>query len=132
MIPGSGRFAWRRKWQHTPGFLPGKFHGQRRLTGYSSRGHKELDTAEATIVVQSLTWTQHTRLPLLVLLFRCSAMSDSAIAWTAASPASPVLHHLPELAQTHVCLVSDAIQPSHPLSSPSPPAFNISQHQGLC
>ena len=93
--------------------LAWKIHGQRRLTGYSSRGHKELDTAEATIVVQSLTWTQHTRLPLLVLLFRCSAVSDSAIAWTAASPASPVLHHLPELAQTHVCLVSDAIQPSH-------------------
>ena len=36
-----------------------------------------------------------------------------------------VLHHLPELAQTHICWVSDAIQPSCPLSSPSPPAFNI-------
>ena len=43
----------------------------------------------------------------------------------------PVLHHLPELAQTHVHWVSDAIQPSHPLSSLSPPALNISQHQGL-
>ena len=43
----------------------------------------------------------------------------------------PVLHHLPELAQTPVHRVSDAIQPSHPLSSPSPPAFNLSQHQGL-
>ena len=38
---------------------------------------------------------------------------------------------LPELTQTHVHRVSDAIQPSHPLSSPSPPAFNPSQHQGL-
>ena len=43
----------------------------------------------------------------------------------------PVLHHLLELAQTHVHWVSDAIQPSHPLSSPSPPAFNLSQNQGL-
>ena len=43
----------------------------------------------------------------------------------------PVLHHLPELAQTHVHWVSDAIQPSHPLLSPSPPAFNLSHHQGL-
>ena len=43
----------------------------------------------------------------------------------------PVLHHLPELAQTHVCWVSDATQPSHPLSSPSLPAFNLFQHQGL-
>ena len=43
----------------------------------------------------------------------------------------PVHHQLPELAQTHVQWVSDAIHPSHPLSSPSPPAFNLSQHQGL-
>ena len=40
-------------------------------------------------------------------------------------------HQLPELAQTHVHQVGDVIQPSHPLSSPSPPAFNLSQHQGL-
>ena len=43
----------------------------------------------------------------------------------------PVHNQLLELAQTHVHGVSDAIQPSHPLSSPSPPAFNLSQHQGL-
>ena len=43
----------------------------------------------------------------------------------------PVLHHLPALAQIHVHWVSDAIQPSLPLSSPSPHAFNLSQHQGL-
>ena len=43
----------------------------------------------------------------------------------------PVLHHFLEFAQTHVHWISDAIQPSHPLSSPSPPAFNLSQHQGL-
>ena len=38
--------SWRRKWQPTPGFLPGKFHGQRSLAGYSPRGLKELDTTE--------------------------------------------------------------------------------------
>ena len=43
----------------------------------------------------------------------------------------PVHHQLLELAQTQVHWVGDAIQPSHPLSSPSPPAFNLSQHQGL-
>ena len=47
------------------------------------------------------------------------------------SPDFPVLHQLPELAQTHVHCVNDAMQPSHPLSSPSPPALNLSQHQGL-
>ena len=47
------------------------------------------------------------------------------------TPGLPVHHHLLELAQAHVHWVGDAIQPSHPLSSPSPPAFNLSQHQGL-
>ena len=46
-------------------------------------------------------------------------------------PGLPVHHQLPESTQTHVYRVSDAIQPSHPLSSPSPPALNLSQHQGL-
>ena len=47
------------------------------------------------------------------------------------TPGPPVHHQLPELAQTHVHWVGDAIQPSHPLSFPSPPAFSLSQHQGL-
>ena len=47
------------------------------------------------------------------------------------TPGFPVHHQLSELAQTHVHRVGDAIQPSHPLSSPSPPAFNLSQHPGL-
>jgi len=54
----------------------------------------------------------------------CSPMDCS-------TPGFPVLNDLPELAQTHVHWVSDAIQPSHPLSSPSPPAFNLPQHEGL-
>ena len=47
------------------------------------------------------------------------------------TPGLCVHHQVPELAQTHVHRVSDAIQPSHPLSSPSPPALSLSQHQGL-
>ena len=47
------------------------------------------------------------------------------------TPGLPVHHQLREFTQTHVHRVSDAIQPSHPLSSPSPPAPNPSQHQGL-
>ena len=47
------------------------------------------------------------------------------------TPGFPVHHQLPELAQTHVYQTGDAVQPSHPLSSPSPPDFNLSQHQGL-
>ena len=47
------------------------------------------------------------------------------------TPGLPVHHQLPVFTQTHVHWVGDAIQPSHPLSSPSPPTFNLSQHQGL-
>ena len=47
------------------------------------------------------------------------------------TPGSSVLHHLLELAQTHVHWVSDVIQPSHPLSPPSPLVLNLSQHQSL-
>ena len=47
------------------------------------------------------------------------------------TPGLPVHHQLPESTQTHAHWVGDAIQPSHPLSSPSPPALNLSQHQGL-
>ena len=46
-------------------------------------------------------------------------------------PGLPVHHQFPEFIQTHVHRVGDAIQPSHPLLSPSPPALNLSQHQGL-
>ena len=47
------------------------------------------------------------------------------------TPGLPVHHQFPEFTQTHIHRVGDAIQPSHPLSSPSPPAPNPSQHQGL-
>ena len=60
----------------------------------------------------------------LSLIQLCNSMDCSM-------PGFPVLHQLPELTQTHVHWVCDAVQPSHPLSSPSPPAFNHSQYQGL-
>ena len=47
------------------------------------------------------------------------------------TPGLPVHHQLPEFTQTHIHPVDDAIQPSHPLSSPFPPALNPSQHQSL-
>ena len=58
----------------------------------------------------------------------CPTLCDPMIS---IKPGLPVHHQLPEFTQTHVHGVSDAIQPSHPLSSPSPPAPNSSQHQGL-
>ena len=46
LIPGSGRFPWRRQWHPTPVLLPGESHGRRSLVGYSPRGRKELDRTE--------------------------------------------------------------------------------------
>ena len=79
----------------------------------------------------------------LLLLFIRSVVSDSATPWTAAYQAPPSMGFSrreywsgvplpsPTCTQTHVHQVSDAIQPSHPLSSPSPPAPKPSQHQSL-
>ena len=65
----------------------------------------------------------------VVVVFNCSVMPDNPI--DCSIPGFSVLHHLLELAQTHIHSVGDAIQPSRPLLSPSPPTFNLSQHQGL-
>ena len=66
-----------------------------------------------------------------VLQFSRSVVSDSLQPHGLQHASFPVHHQLPELTQTHVHQVGNTIQPSHPLSSPSPPAFNLSQHQGL-
>ena len=63
-----------------------------------------------------------------LITLSCLTLCDSI---DCSMPGFPLHHQLQEIAQTHVHQVSDAIQPSHPLSSPSPPAFNFSQHQGL-
>ena len=63
--------------------------------------------------------------------FSCSVMSDSVTPWTAARQAFLSFTNYRSLLKLDVHLVGDAIQPSNALSSPSPPAFNLSQHQGL-
>ena len=94
-------------------FLSGLF-----LIDYSSNlSHKLLTTVGIIPTVQCSSVTQS-------CLTLCDPMNRS-------TPGLPVHHQLPEFTQTHVHWVGDAIQPSHPLSSPSPPALNTSQHQGL-
>ena len=70
------------------------------------------------------TWTVQCSSVAQLCLTLCDPMDCSA-------PGLPVHHQLLEFTQTHVHWVSDAIQPSHPLLSPYPPAFNLSQHQGV-
>ena len=70
---------------------------------------------QVLVQFSSVTWS---------CLTLCHSMNHS-------TPGLSVHHQFPESTQTHVYWVSDSIQPSHPLSSPSPPALNLSQHQGL-
>ena len=68
-------------------------------------------------------------LPRLLLLFKsCLTLRDPM---EQSTPGPPVFHFLLELGQIHVGSFDDTVQPSHPLSSPSPLAFTLSQHQGL-
>ena len=62
--------------------------------------------------------------------FSRSVVSDSCDPMNCSMPGLPIHHQLPEFTQTHVYWVSDVTQPTHPLSSPSPPTFNLPQHQG--
>ena len=69
------------------------------------------------------------------LMYQFSLVTQSCLTlcdpMDCSTPGFPAHHQLPKLTQTHVHWVGDAIQPSHPLSSPSSPAFNLSQHQDL-
>ena len=81
----------------------------------------------ALMHTQSLLSISHKAKTVSSVQFSCSVRSDPL--WP--HGLHPVHHQLPEFTQTHVHWVNYAIQPSHPLSSPSPPALNLSQHQGL-
>ena len=77
------------------------------------------------------TWNDHN----IVSQLCCCAVTKSGSTlcdpMDSSMPGSPVLHHLPKCAQVHVYWIGDAIETSHSLSPPSPPAFNLSQHQDL-
>ena len=97
---------WRREWLPISLLLTQEFQGQRSLVGYSPWGSVQFSS-----VTQSC-------------LTLCNPMNHSILGL-------PVHQQLPEFTQTHAHWVGDAIQPSRPLSSPYPPALNLSQHQGL-
>ena len=84
-----------------------------------------------------LGWCHHLKETFIITLVRDQFSSVAQLCPTlcnnmdCSTPGFPVHHQLPELTQTHVYRVGDAIQPSHPLLSSSPPAFSLSQRQGL-
>ena len=76
-------------------------------------------------------WIQRMWYLFMLFLFSRPVMFDSLWPHGLSTPGLPVHHQLLEFTQTHVHWVHDAIQPSHPLSSPSPPTLSVFQHQGL-
>ena len=137
MAPHSSTFAWKIPWTEEPGRL-------------QSMGSLESDTTELLRFHFSLSCIGEGNGNLL----QCSCLenprdgkpgwlpsmgshrvrhnwSDAAAAADCSTPGFPVLYYLPKFASTHLHWVGDAIQPSHPLLPPSPPALNPSQHQGL-
>ena len=85
--------------------------------------------------VTNISWKSFQKSTLFFRLYQFSSVTQSCPTFcdpmNRSTPGLPVHHQLPEFTQTHVHRVSDAIQPSHPLSCPSSPAPNPSQHQSL-
>ena len=102
-----------------------------RETKYFPRSHSQL-CGRASLERRYLCHSS-VLVPILLSQFSSVARSCPTLCdpMDCSTPGLPVHHQLPELPQTHVHQVGDTIQPSHPLSPPSPPALNLSQHQGL-
>ena len=122
LIPGSGRF-------------PGEGHGSSlQYSCLENPWTEEPGGLHAIGVAKSLTWLKQLSIHRELGEFQSSSVQlcpTLCHPMDCSTPGFPVHHQLPELAQTHIHWIGDAIQPSHPLSSPSPPAFNLSQHKGL-
>ena len=128
----------------TQGSNPGLLHCRWILYHLSHQGSTVLSTTlffliEVQLIYNViLTCVQHSDLSIYILFFKLFSLISSAQScptlcnpMNRSTPGLPVHHQLLEFTQTHVHRVSDAIQPSHPPSFPSPPAPNPSQHQGL-
>ena len=137
-----------KKMQPTPVFLPGKSHGQRSLTGYSRKrvGHnvvtKQQQQQQITMGKLKSYKQQNETGPLSYITYKNklkidsvqfsrSVVSDSLQCYGLQHARSPCPSPTPRVYSNSCTLSGDAIQPSHSLSSPSPPTFSHSQHQGL-
>ena len=105
------------------------------LTNRRVHGHWNMGSSSVKLVIGRQSWNLG-----LALICNISSVQFISVAqlcltlcnpMNCSTPGLPVHHQLPEFTETHVRRVPDAIQPSHPLSSPSPPAPNPSQHQSL-
>ena len=94
------------------------------------RLHTVISPAELCPSCHLYKGTSHTGVSIPIQVCCCYSVTQSCMTLCDAIPGFPVLHNLPVFAQTHVHWVDDAIKPSHPLLSPSPPIFNLSQPSG--
>ena len=114
------------KWQPTPAFLPGEVPWTEKPGRLHSMGWQRVRNDWATQLQQQTILDSSVQFSSVTQ--SCPTLCDPM---DCSMPSLPVHHQLLELTQTHAHWVGDAIQPSHPLSSPSTPAFNLSQHQSL-
>jgi len=126
---------WRRKWEPTPVFLPGESQGWgawwAAVSGVaqSSSSSRMWQTPLHRLYIDSWhSFNDLNQVQFSSVAQLCPTLCDPV---NRSTPGLPVHHQLPEFTQTHVHRVSDAIQPSHPLLSPSPPAPSPFQHQSL-
>ena len=101
--------------------VPGKWYLDRKILFFFPKQQKF--TISQPLYMRSLSSVQFSS-----VIQSCSTLCDPMVCST---PGLPVHYQLPEFTQTHVHWIGDAVQSSHPLLSPSPPVFNLSQHQGL-
>jgi len=128
-------------------FLPGKMHGQRSLAGYSPWGHKRvrhdwsnLAHTHMGIYMHIYTHTHtHAHTHIYIYIYTYISVQFSSVTQSyltlcdpiiCSTPGLPVHHHLLEFTQIHIHQVSDAIQPSHPMSSPDVSASMLSVDHG--
>ena len=121
MVTHSSILAWK---------IPGRLQSmESQRVGHDWSNLAHMHTLLSTAVSQgSLSRVQLSWVEFSSVAQSCPTLWDPM---NCSTPGLPVHHQLPEFIQTHVHQVGDAIQPSHPLSSPSPPAPNPSQHQSL-
>ena len=145
--PWVRKIPWRRAWQSTPVFLPGEFPWTKEAGGLQSTGSQRVSMTEATEHARTTLHRKCCILPSFYCIFHVvlsylqfswvqfSSVAQSCLTiyshMDCSTPGLSVHHQIPWFTQTHVHRVSDAIQPSPPLSFPSPPASNLSQHQDL-
>ena len=115
------------------GLIPGLGRSSGRGKGYPLKYSGLENSMDCTVCGVTKSWTRLSNFHFSSVQFSSVVQSCPTLCdpMDRSTPGLPVYHQFPKFTQTYVHRVGDAIQPSLPLLSPSPPAFNLSQHQGL-